>query len=103
MVRWKLQVVLAVVALSDLVACGAFSTSTAVAEARNALQCSSLDGPFARPHRYGNLGPSHELFRGCGKYVVLRCTHTTAQDSCQAVEVLDARTAEEAEPFSFSR
>jgi hypothetical protein len=53
------------------------------------------------PHRYGNIRPQFELYRGCGKYAVLRCTYTTENSACITIEALDAKTAEAAAPMSF--
>lgn len=100
-VRALSALIVASALVGGLTACGAFSTATARAEAKDALGCSALDGLFALPHRYGNVRPRYEVYRGCGKYAVLQCTHTTARSSCVTVEVLDAKAAEAAPPMSF--
>jgi len=92
----------AMVLAGALAGCGAFTNAAASAEAKDALRCAKLDGLYALPHRYGNASPRYEVFRGCGKYAVLQCWHTTAKSSCVTVEVLDAKTAEAAEPMSFA-
>ena len=95
---------LTLLALSAAIpSCAALSSSAASSEAKSALQCSTLDTVYPRPHRYGNIRPAYELYRGCGKYAVLRCTYTTERASCVTVEVLDAKAAEAAEPMSFGR
>lgn len=95
------HVVFALATLAGLASCAAVTGTVASAEARSALRCDSLDSVFPRPHRYGNIRPQYELYRGCGKYAVLRCTHTTEKSACITVEVLDAKAAEEAAPMSF--
>lgn len=95
-------VLFALATLAGLASCAAAAAGTvASAEAKAALRCDGLDTVFPRPHRYGNIRPQYELYRGCGKYAVLRCTHTTERSACITVEVLDAKAAEEAAPMSF--
>lgn len=102
-VRFIRLVTSAVFLVGSVASCGAFSRSAARSEARAALGCRELDSVFPRPHRYGNISPQYDLFRGCGKYAVLRCTYTSAESSCSTVEVLDAKVAESAAPMSFGR
>ena len=84
-----------------LPSCAAVSGTVAAREAKTALQRSSLDAVLACPHRCGKIRPQFEVYRGCGKYAVLRCTYTTEKSACITVEAIDAKTAEAAAPMSF--
>lgn len=45
------------------------------------------------PVRYMNTDSDH-LYLGCGKYVLVRCVHSTAATMCQVLEIEDAEKVE---------
>ncbi len=69
--------------------CGIFSERSEGARvAKAASSCNALETFTPIPSRYVHLR-SHEVYSGCGKYILVRCLTTTAPSQCSVIEVID--------------
>jgi hypothetical protein len=86
--RWLTRLVLLATA-AWLAGC----TSLFGGEGRRVAQAESGCAHFSSwvpiPVRYMNTD-SHELYLGCGKYVLVRCVSSTVAEACQVLEIEDA-------------
>lgn len=73
-----------------LAGCASFGEGRRVAQ--EASGCTALDAVTPVPLRYVNE-QSSSLYRGCGKYVLVRCAISTSTTACQALEVMDVEKA----------
>jgi len=59
--------------------------------ASEAIGCQTFDTLVPTPHRYMTL-QSAQIYKGCGRYVVVRCLNSISagQTLCRVIEIADA-------------
>lgn len=80
-------------AIASLTGCAARSQGRAMAA--DALQCEHLEPVFPTPHRY-MTERSADLYKGCGRYALVRCMLDANRTVCVVEEVVTEADAQRA-------